>query len=254
MRARRVQVSYTDQQNSLKTEFENLDVIVRGFSWDKPFDLTASAVWKYQRGAAPFSADFRLTARADLASLNWPQASMELTSFALRAGEMRTVFSGRAENFENPTFDFKLDGQYISSAALTPFVVGNFPFNFARLSAHVQGNAWPEQAKVALTQAGLSIPGAEIMTSGTAQWERNEYDLSARADVQMADLAENFPELKSYALGGNITVQAQAAPKKLSARAEWKTGKMHLVQLGKISDLRVVLDAAESWDFFNGKR
>lgn len=253
LRAHNVQFIYTDQQTALQTELKNLDIRVRNFSWEDPFEIQAKTNFVYTQNNGDFSADVSLNVKAALNNLDLSGAYADISSFTLRRDNMRATLSGHVENFTSPSFDLKLDGQNISSEQLMPFVSQDFPFTFAKFSTQANGNVQPEKEKVEFSKAGLTFPGAQVNAKGTIQWASNAYDVTADATVLLDNLAESFPVLKPYALGGNLTLQVQAAPKGLDAKTEWLDGKLQTPQAGKISALQVVLDASEQWDFQNGK-
>ena len=253
LRARDVTFIYTDEPTSLQTELKNLDVTVRNFSWDKPFEVRAKTNLVYTQNADEFSADLALTLQAALGNLDLTNAQADITSLTLRKGEMRATLSGRVENFTAPVFDLKLDGKKISSADLLPFVSQDFPFTFSQLLVYAQGNVQTELKKVTLTKAGLTSPGVQITAQGAVPWANNELDLTTKATVQLDDLAEVFPLVKPYNLGGKITLNATAATQKISAKAAWLAGKLRVAQAGDFSELQVILDGEEHAGWKDGK-
>lgn len=253
LRARDVTFIYTDEPTSLQTELKNLDVTVRNFSWDKPFEVRAKTNLVYTQNADEFSADLALTLQAALGNLDLTNAQADITSLTLRKGEMRATLSGRVENFTAPVFDLKLDGQKIASADLLPFVSQDFPFTFSQLLVYAQGNVQTQQEKITLTKAGLTFPGVQITAQGAVPWANNELDLTTKATVQLDDLAEVFPLAKPYNLGGKITLNATAAAQKISAKAAWLAGKLRVAQAGDFSELQVILDGEEHAGWKDGK-
>lgn len=253
LRARDVTFIYTDEPTSLQTELKNLDVTVRNFSWDKPFEVRAKTNLVYTQNADEFSADLALTLQAALGNLDLTNAQADITSLTLRKGEMRATLSGRVENFTAPVFDLKLDGQKIASADLLPFVSQDFPFTFSQLLVYAQGNVQTQQEKITLTKAGLTFPGVQITAQGAVPWANNELDLTTKATVQLDDLAEVFPLVKPYNLGGKITLNATAAAQKISAKAAWLAGKLRVAQAGDFSELQVILDGEEHAGWKDGK-
>ena len=253
LRARNVTFIYTDEQTSLQTELNNLDITVRDFSWDKPFEVHAKTHFVYTQNNDEFSADLTLTLQAALGNLDLTNAQADITSLTLRKGEMRATLSGRVENFTAPVFDLELDGQKISSADLLPFVPQDFPFVFSQLSVYAQGNVQTEEEKITLTKAGLTFPGVQITAQGAVPWANNELDLTTKATVQLDDLAEVFPLVKPYNLGGKITLNATAAAQKISAKAAWLAGKLRVAQAGDFSELQVILDGEEHAGWKDGK-
>lgn len=251
--ARQISLIYEDKKTSLQTELKNLEINVRNFSWDEPFDVHAKTTFLYTQNEDKFSANLSLAANVFLSELDLSKAYADISSFAVHADDLRAVLSGRVEKWDNPAFKLKLTGKNVSSETLAPFVSQDFPFIFASLSANAEGNVQPEKEKVELQQAEITFPGVNITGQGNAQWARNEYNLTANAKVQVDTLEDTFPTLKPYDLGGNITLKTQLTPNKLTTKGAWLAGKLHVPQMGNISALQVMLDGDEQWDFTSGK-
>ena len=251
--AAKMEITYTDQQTQRQAALKNTHITVRNFSWDEPFEVTASSTLVYQQpDQDAFEARLSLQAQAYLAELELSKAYAEISSFSVRSGDLRATLAGRVENLENPGFDLKLDGQHISSARL-PLPANNFPFEFSKLSAQAKGTVFTGEEKLELAQAAVTFPGVETSAKGTAQWAQNVYDMTAQGRVQMNKLKDVFPSLKPYALGGDVTLKAQSSAQKISASLEWLSGEMQLPQTGKFSDVQAVLKTQEHWDYKNGQ-
>ena len=250
----KMEITYTDKQTNLQAALKNTHITVRDFSWEDPFELTASSAFIYQQpDQDAFEAHLSLHAQAYLAELELSKAYADISSFSVRSDDMRAVLTGRVENWQDPAFDLSLDGQHISSQRLTMLTVKDFPFEFSEFLAQAKGTMHPQEEKLNLTHAAITFPGVELSAKGTAQWTKNEYNMAAQGRVQMDQLKDTFASLKPYALGGHITLKAQSSSQKISGRAEWLSGEMHLPRMGKFSAVQAVLETQEHWDYKNGQ-
>lgn len=250
----KMEITYTDKQTNLQAALKNTHITVRDFSWEDPFELTASSAFICQQpDQDAFEAHLSLHAQAYLAELELSKAYADISSFSVRSDDMRAVLMGRVENWQDPAFDLSLDGQHISSQRLTMLASKDFPFEFSEFLAQAKGTMHPQEEKLNLTHATITFPGVELFAKGAAQWAKNEYNMTAQGRVQMDQLKDTFASLKPYALGGHITLKAQSSSQKISGRAEWLSGEMHLPRTGKFSAVQAVLETQEHWDYKNGQ-
>ena len=249
--ARKIEITYLDKQTQLQAALKDAEISLRNFSWDNPFDVQARTTLRYQQNEKTFSAKLSLSASAYLAELDLPKAYTDISSFLLRAGSMRAMLAGRVENFENPTFDLKLDGRKISHQDLAPFVAENLPLDIARLSVSAQGSVSPADGKLQLAQGAVSAPGIETTLKGTANWKREKYDITARLQAQLNELAQAFLFLGPYAPEGNLVAQGTITSE-ISAHAELVDGGFQIPQAGKFTELQAALDVTENIDFVKG--
>ncbi len=251
--AQNLEITYTDQQTNLQTRLTDARITVRNFSWDKPFEVSAETKLAYQQAGEPFEARLSLKAQTFLAGLDNTKAYADITSLALRAGDSRANLSGRVANFTQPDFDFKLEGQKISSADWAAFVPADFGFDLPRLSVAMRGTLWPEQEKIEVAQAALSLPGLEMSANGSAAWKQENYNLSARLETQLEEVAQAFTATAPYAPAGALGATVELTPKQFTARAEWTQGALRVVQAGEIRELQAALDVTEKTDWKHGQ-
>ena len=251
--ARDLYLSYEDQQTRLLAELQHTDISVRRFAWNKPFEVRFNTSAVYQQDERKLQIPAGLVAKVNLADLNLADARVDISSLSFHSGETRLRGEGSVQNFINPQFDFALHGKNFASENVEGFVPAEYPFALKHVSLRARGTFSSEQKQLRLEDSALLLPGTELSLGGLMRFAKGEYDIVARLQAQLDELAAGLSFLSSYKLAGNLTMLLRATHKQLSVQAELSEGGAGLSQVGELASVQATLDANGQMDGKNGQ-
>lgn len=208
---------YKDLQSGMDASVTNLNLEIKNFSLNAPFDASLSFTTDYQDASGlNVTIPVQASATADLAAMDFNKARAALNNLTMKYKDITFTLWGEAKNFEKPDLELKGKISGVSNASLSDVLpdLPAFVLPDIHFSAAAQADLQSSSAVIKL--AKLSLSDSFFSAKGSAGWggAAPTYNLSAELFADMAQVANMAQMLSGYGIGGVMRGQFSATDKK----------------------------------------
>lgn len=208
---------YKDLQNGMDASVTNLNLEIKDFSLNAPFDASLSFTTDYQDAAGlNVTIPVQASATADLAAMDLNKARASLNNLTMKYKNILFTLWGEAKNFEKPDVELKGKISGVSNAALSDILPDLPAFVLPDIHFSAAAQADLETSSAVLKQLKLSLSDSFFSAKGNAGWGgvTPTYNLNAELFADMAQIANMAQMLSGYGIGGVLRGQISATDKK----------------------------------------
>ena len=207
--------TYKDLQTGMDTSINKLQVEIREFDLDSPFDIKIKFTTEYSAAGLNMTVPVSISLRTFLANLNLPEAYVTVNDISASYKMVKLQLKGGIKNFEAPQADLSGTLSGISNTTVAEILPDLPHFSLPVIHMAVKAVADLEKSTAVISQAKLSVMDSAFSLSGTAGWAGADPTYSVQADlstnlgqiVQMTDTVADFQP------GGLITGAFKATDK-----------------------------------------
>ena len=207
--------TYKDLQTGMDASVNKLQVEIREFDLDSPFDIKIKFTTEYSAAGLNMTVPVSISLRTFLANLNMPKAYVTVNDISATYKTVKLQLKGGIKNFEAPQADLSGTLSGISNTTVAEILPDLPQFSLPGIHMAVKAAADLEKSTAVISQAKLSVMDSAFSLSGTAGWAGAAPTYSVQADlstdlgqiVQMTDTVADFQP------GGLITGAFKATDK-----------------------------------------
>lgn len=207
--------TYKDLQTGMDASVNKLQVEIREFDLDRPFDIKIKFTTEYSAAGLNMTVPVSISLRTFLANLNMPKAYVTVNDISATYKTVKLQLKGGIKNFEAPQADLSGTLSGISNTTVAEILPDLPHFSLPVIHMAVKAAADLEKSTAVISQAKLSVMDSAFSLSGTAGWAGAAPTYSVKADlstdlgqiVQMTDTVADFQP------GGLITGAFKATDK-----------------------------------------
>lgn len=207
--------TYKDLQTGMDASVNKLQVEIREFDLDSPFDIKIKFTTEYSAAGLNMTVPVSISLRTFLANLNLPEAYVTVNDISATYKTVKLQLKGGIKNFEAPQADLSGTLSGISNTTVAEILPDLPHFSLPVIHMAVKAAADLEKSTAVISQAKLSVMDSAFSLSGTAGWAGAAPTYSVQADlstdlgqiVQMTDTVADFQP------GGLITGAFKATDK-----------------------------------------
>lgn len=207
--------TYKDLQTGMDASVNKLQVEIREFDLDNPFDIKIKFTTEYSAAGLNMTVPVSISLRTFLANLNMPEAYVTVNDISATYKTVKLQLKGGIKNFEAPQADLSGTLSGISNTTVAEILPDLPHFSLPVIHMAVKAAADLEKSTAVISQAKLSVMDSAFSLSGTAGWAGAAPTYSVKADlstdlgqiVQMTDTVADFQP------GGLITGAFKATDK-----------------------------------------
>lgn len=207
--------TYKDLQTGMDASVNKLQVEIREFDLDSPFDIKIKFTTEYSAAGLNMTVPVSISLRTFLANLNLPEAYVTVNDISATYKTVKLQLKGGIKNFEAPQADLSGTLSGISNTTVAEILPDLPQFSLPVIHMAVKAAADLEKSTAVISQAKLSVMDSAFSLSGTAGWAGAAPTYSVQADlstnlgqiVQMTDTVADFQP------GGLITGAFKATDK-----------------------------------------
>ena len=207
--------TYKDLQTGMDASVNKLQVEIREFDLDSPFDIKIKFTTEYSAAGLNMTVPVSISLRTFLANLNLPEAYVTVNDISATYKTVKLQLKGGIKNFEAPQADLSGTLSGISNTTVAEILPDLPHFSLPVIHMAVKAVADLEKSTAVISQAKLSVMDSAFSLAGTAGWAGAAPTYSVKADlstdlgqiVQMTDTVADFQP------GGLITGAFKATDK-----------------------------------------
>lgn len=207
--------TYKDLQTGMDASVNKLQVEIRKFDLDSPFDIKIKFTTEYSAAGLNMTVPVSIYLRTFLANLNLPEAYVTVNDISATYKTVKLQLKGGIKNFEAPQADLSGTLSGISNTTVAEILPDLPHFSLPVIHMAVKAVADLEKSTAVISQAKLSVMDSAFSLAGTAGWAGAAPTYSVKADlstdlgqiVQMTDTVADFQP------GGLITGAFKATDK-----------------------------------------
>lgn len=207
--------TYKDLQTGMDASVNKLQVEIREFDLDSPFDIKIKFTTEYSAAGLNMTVPVSISLRTFLANLNMPKAYVTVNDISATYKTVKLQLKGGIKNFEAPQADLSGTLSGISNTTVAEILPDLPHFSLPVIHMAVKAVADLEKSTAVISQAKLSVMDSAFSLAGTAGWAGAAPTYSVQADlstdlgqiVQMTDTVADFQP------GGLITGAFKATDK-----------------------------------------
>lgn len=207
--------TYKDLQTGMDASVNKLQVEIRKFDLDSPFDIKIKFTTEYSAAGLNMTVPVSISLRTFLANLNLPEAYVTVNDISATYKTVKLQLKGGIKNFETPQADLSGTLSGISNTTVAEILPDLPHFSLPVIHMAVKAVADLEKSTAVISQAKLSVMDSAFSLAGTAGWAGAAPTYSVKADlstdlgqiVQMTDTVADFQP------GGLITGAFKATDK-----------------------------------------
>ncbi len=207
--------TYKDLQTGMDASVNKLQVEIRKFDLDSPFDIKIKFTTEYSAAGLNMTVPVSISLRTFLANLNLPEAYVTVNDISATYKTVKLQLKGGIKNFEAPQADLSGTLSGISNTTVAEILPDLPHFSLPVIHMAVKAVADLEKSTAVISQAKLSVMDSMFSLSGTTGWAGPDPTYSVKADlstdlgqiVQMTDTVADFQP------GGLITGAFKATDK-----------------------------------------
>lgn len=207
--------TYKDLQTDMDASVNKLQVEIREFDLDSPFDIKIKFTTEYSAAGLNMTVPVSISLRTFLANLNLPEAYVTVNDISATYKTVKLQLKGGIKNFEAPQADLSGTLSGISNTTVAEILPDLPHFSLPVIHMAVKAVADLEKSTAVISQAKLSVMDSAFSLAGTAGWAGAAPTYSVKADlstdlgqiVQMTDTVADFQP------GGLITGAFKATDK-----------------------------------------
>lgn len=207
--------TYKDLQTGMDVSVNKLQVEIREFDLDSPFDVKIKFTTEYSAAGLNMTVPVSISLRTFLANLNMPEAYVTVNDISASYKTVKLQLKGGVKNFEAPQAELSGTLSGISNATVAEILPDLPHFSLPVINMAVKASADLEKSTAVISLAKLSVMDSALSASGVAGWASATPTYSVKADlstdlgqiVQMTDTVADFQP------GGLITGSFKATDK-----------------------------------------
>ena len=207
--------TYKDLQTGMDASVNKLQVEIREFDLDSPFDVKIKFTTEYSAAGLNMTVPVSISLRTFLANLNMPEAYVTVNDISASYKTVKLQLKGGVKNFEAPQAELSGTLSGISNATVAEILPDLPHFSLPVINMAVKASADLEKSTAVISLAKLSVMDSALSASGVAGWASATPTYSVKADlstdlgqiVQMTDTVADFQP------GGLITGSFKATDK-----------------------------------------
>ncbi|WP_428053508.1 AsmA family protein [Candidatus Avelusimicrobium stercoris] len=207
--------TYKDLQTGMDASVNKLQVEIREFDLDSPFDVKIKFTTEYSAARLNMTVPVSISLRTFLANLNMPEAYVTVNDISASYKTVKLQLKGGVKNFEAPQAELTGTLSGISNATVAEILPDLPHFSLPVINMAVKASADLEKSTAVISLIKLSVMDSALSASGTAGWASATPTYSVKADlstdlgqiVQMTDTVADFQP------GGLITGSFKATDK-----------------------------------------
>lgn len=207
--------TYKDLQTGMDASVNKLQVEIREFDLDNPFDVKIKFTTEYSAARLNMTVPVSISLRTFLANLNMPEAYVTVNDISASYKTVKLQLKGGVKNFEAPLAELTGTLSGISNATVAEILPDLPHFSLPVINMTVKASADLEKSTAVISLAKLSVMDSALSASGVAGWASATPTYSVKADlstdlgqiVQMTDTVADFQP------GGLITGSFKATDK-----------------------------------------
>lgn len=207
--------TYKDLQTGMDASVNKLQVEIREFDLDNPFDVKIKFTTEYSAARLNMTVPVSISLRTFLANLNMPEAYVTVNDISASYKTVKLQLKGGVKNFEAPQAELTGTLSGISNATVAEILPDLPHFSLPVINMAVKASADLEKSTAVISLIKLSVMDSALSASGTAGWASATPTYSVKADlstdlgqiVQMTDTVADFQP------GGLITGSFKATDK-----------------------------------------
>ena len=207
--------TYKDLQTGMDASVNKLQVEIREFDLDSPFDVKIKFTTEYSAAGLNMTVPVSISLRTFLANLNMPEAYVTVNDISASYKTVKLQLKGGVKNFEAPQAELTGTLSGISNETVAEILPDLPHFSLPVINMAVKASADLEKSTAVISLAKLSVMDSALSASGVAGWASATPTYSVKADlstdlgqiVQMTDTVADFQP------GGLITGSFKATDK-----------------------------------------
>ena len=207
--------TYKDLQTGMDASVNKLQVEIREFDLDNPFDVKIKFTTEYSAAGLNMTVPVSISLRTFLANLNMPEAYVTVNDISASYKTVKLQLKGGVKNFEAPQAELTGTLSGISNTTVAEILPDLPQFSLPVINMAVKASADLEKSTAVISLAKLSVMDSALSASGVAGWASATPTYSVKADlstdlgqiVQMTDTVADFQP------GGLITGSFKATDK-----------------------------------------
>lgn len=207
--------TYKDLQTGMDASVNKLQVEIREFDLDSPFDVKIKFTTEYSAAGLNMTVPVSISLRTFLANLNMPEAYVTVNDISASYKTVKLQLKGGVKNFEAPQAQLTGTLSGISNATVAEILPDLPHFSLPVINMAVKASADLEKSTAVISLVKLSVMDSALSASGVAGWASATPTYSVKADlstdlgqiVQMTDTVADFQP------GGLITGSFKATDK-----------------------------------------
>lgn len=207
--------TYKDLQTGMDASVNKLQVEIRDFDLDSPFDVKIKFTTEYSAAGLNMTVPVSISLRTFLANLNMPEAYVTVNDISASYKTVKLQLKGGVKNFEAPQAELTGTLSGISNATVAEILPDLPHFSLPVINMAVKASADLEKSTAVISLIKLSVMDSALSASGVAGWASATPTYSVKADlstdlgqiVQMTDTVADFQP------GGLITGSFKATDK-----------------------------------------
>ena len=207
--------TYKDLQTGMDASVNKLQVEIREFDLDNPFDVKIKFTTEYSAAGLNMTVPVSISLRTFLANLNMPEAYVTVNDISASYKTVKLQLKGGVKNFEAPQAELTGTLSGISNTTVAEILPDLPHFSLPVINMAVKASADLEKSTAVISFAKLSVMDSALSASGVAGWASATPTYSVKADlstdlgqiVQMTDTVADFQP------GGLITGSFKATDK-----------------------------------------
>ena len=207
--------TYKDLQTGMDASVNKLQVEIREFDLDNPFDVKIKFTTEYSAARLNMTVPVSISLRTFLANLNMPEAYVTVNDISASYKTVKLQLKGGVKNFEAPQAELTGTLSGISNATVAEILPDLPHFSLPVINMAVKASADLEKSTAVISLIKLSVMDSALSASGVAGWASATPTYSVKADlstdlgqiVQMTDTVADFQP------GGLITGSFKATDK-----------------------------------------
>ena len=207
--------TYKDLQTGMDASVNKLQVEIREFDLDNPFDVKIKFTTEYSAAGLNMTVPVSISLRTFLANLNMPEAYVTVNDISASYKTVKLQLKGGVKNFEAPQAELTGTLSGISNTTVAEILPDLPQFSLPVINMAGKASADLEKSTAVISLAKLSVMDSALSASGVAGWASATPTYSVKADlstdlgqiVQMTDTVADFQP------GGLITGSFKATDK-----------------------------------------
>lgn len=208
---------YKDLQSGTDASVTKLNLEIKHFDFDNPFDVSLSFTTDYRDLAGlSVTVPVKMDVQANLGGGDMAKAQATLKNLTLNYKNIKISMWGGAKNFKKPAIDLQGKISGISNASLADVLPDLPVFVLPDINLTLSADANLDASSAVVKQARLSILDSAVTAKGTANWggRTPAYNMNASINLNLKQIAETAAMLEAYAMDGAVTGSLSATEKK----------------------------------------
>lgn len=210
-------LTYRDLQSGMQTSIHNLNLQIKDFDLNAPFEAQISFTTNYQdKTGLQASLPLKLSLQAFLANLDLSKAEVTITDFSLTYKNIAVSVTGTAKNLQNPSVELNGKISGVSNLALADLAQDLPSFTLPDILLNLSAKLDLENSAASIEQAKLSIQDSFVQAQGSAGWGGTNptYNIAAGLNFNLTQIAQMSTLTDGFNAGGTISGHLTATHKK----------------------------------------